>query len=49
LKSLAAAPEFVWELLLGIYLLVKGFKSSGIERLQADRRAVQTPHAVPTP
>jgi hypothetical protein len=49
LKSLAAAPEFVWELSLGIYLLVTGFKSSGIERLQADRRAVQTPHAVPTP
>jgi hypothetical protein len=49
LKNLAAAPEFVWELSLGIYLMVKGFKSSGIERLQADRRAVPTPHAVPTP
>jgi hypothetical protein len=49
LKSLAAAPEFAWELSLGIYLLVKGFKSSGIERLQADRRTVPTPHAVPTP
>jgi Domain of unknown function (DUF4386) len=49
LKSLAAAPEFVWELSLGIYLLVKGFKSSGVERLQADRRTVPTPHAVPTP
>jgi hypothetical protein len=49
LKSLAAAPEFVWELSLGIYLLVKGFRSSGVERLQADRRAVPTPHAVPTP
>jgi Domain of unknown function (DUF4386) len=49
LKSLAAAPEFVWELSLGIYLLVKGFKSSGVERLQADRRAVPTSHAVPTP
>jgi hypothetical protein len=30
LKSLAAAPEFVWELSLGIYLLVKGFKPSPI-------------------
>ena len=49
LKALAAAPEFVWELSLGIYLMVKGFKSSGIERLQADRRAVPTPHAVLTP
>jgi hypothetical protein len=49
LKALAAAPEFVWELSLGIYLMVKGFKSSGVERLQADRRAVPTPGAVPTP
>ena len=49
LKDLAAAPEFVWELSLGIYLMVKGFKPSGVERLQADRRAVPTPHAVPTP
>jgi hypothetical protein len=49
LKSLAAAPEFVWELSLGIYLTVKGFKPSGLERLQAGRRAVPTSHAVPTP
>ena len=49
LKNLAAAPEFVWELLLGIYLMVKGFKSSGVERLQADRRVVPPPHPVPTP
>lgn len=28
LKALAAAPEFVWELSLGIYLIVKGFKPS---------------------
>jgi hypothetical protein len=49
LKALAAAPEFVWELSLGIYLVVKGFKASGVERLQADRRVVPTPHVVPTP
>jgi hypothetical protein len=49
LKGLAAAPEFVWELSLGIYLMVKGFKSSGVERLQADRRAVPTRDAVPIP
>jgi hypothetical protein len=49
LKNLAAAPEFVWELSLGIYLMVKGFKPSGVARLQADRRTVPTPHAVPTP
>jgi Domain of unknown function (DUF4386) len=46
LKLLATAPEFVWELSLGIYLIVKGFKPSGVERLQADRRATPTPQAV---
>jgi hypothetical protein len=30
LKNLAAGPEFVWELSLGIYLMVKGFKPSPI-------------------
>jgi Domain of unknown function (DUF4386) len=30
LKILAAGPEFVWELSLGIYLMVKGFKPSPI-------------------
>jgi hypothetical protein len=49
LKNLTAGPEFVWELSLGIYLMVKGFKPSGVARLQADRRTVPTPHAVPTP
>jgi hypothetical protein len=49
LKTLAAAPEFVWELSLGIYLTVKGFKPSGIERLQADRRAVPAAQVVPVP
>jgi hypothetical protein len=50
LRTLAAAPEFVWELSLGIYLTVKGFKPSGIERLQANsRRAVPAAHAVPIP
>jgi hypothetical protein len=32
LKNLAAGPEFVWELSLGIYLMVKGFKPSPILR-----------------
>ena len=49
LKSLTVAPEFVWELSPGIYLTVKGFKASGVQRLQADPRAVPTRHAVPTP
>ncbi|HJU97401.1 MAG TPA: DUF4386 domain-containing protein [Jiangellaceae bacterium] len=48
-QVIATAPEFVWELWLGIYLMVKGFKSSGVQRLQADRQVVPTPHAVPTP
>jgi hypothetical protein len=48
-QVIATAPEFVWELSLGIYLMVKGFKPSGVARLQADRRAVPTPHAAPTP
>jgi hypothetical protein len=29
--------------------MVKGFRSTGIERLQADSRVVPTAHAVPTP
>jgi hypothetical protein len=37
LKALAAGPEFVRELSLGIYLTVKGFKSSGLERLRLGR------------
>ena len=48
-QVIATAPEFVWELSLGIYLTVKGFKPAGIERLQADRRAVPAAHAVPVP
>jgi hypothetical protein len=44
LKFLVAVPEFVWELSLGIYLMVKGFKPSGVERLQA----VPATPAVPT-
>jgi hypothetical protein len=48
-QVIATIPEFVWELSLGVYLTVKGFKASGIERLQARRRAVPTPDAVPVP
>jgi hypothetical protein len=29
IQNLSAAPEFIWELGLGIYLVVKGFKTSG--------------------
>jgi hypothetical protein len=31
------APEFVWELSLGIYLMVKGFKSSPITAIGGGR------------
>jgi hypothetical protein len=31
-QILATVPEFFWELSLGIYLMVKGFKSSPITR-----------------
>ena len=30
-QKLSAAPEFVWELGLGIYLIVKGFKTPGVD------------------
>ncbi len=33
LKNLAAAPEFVWELSLGIWLIVKGFNPSALASL----------------
>ena len=30
-QQLTAAPEFFWELGLGIYLIVKGFKTPGAD------------------
>jgi hypothetical protein len=30
LQGIATIPEFAWELSLGIYLIVKGFKASPI-------------------
>jgi Domain of unknown function (DUF4386) len=48
-QVIATAPEFVWELSLGIYLMVKGFKASGVERLQAGRGAAPARDAVPIP
>lgn len=29
-QGIATVPEFVWELSLGIYLIVKGFRSSAL-------------------
>ena len=44
-QAIATAPEFVWELSLGIYLMVKGFKPSPI--LEPDVRRTQSVAAVP--
>jgi hypothetical protein len=49
LKTLAAAPEFVWELSLGIYLMVKGFKPSPITaETTADTTTPPVPHEFAT-
>jgi hypothetical protein len=46
LQIIAVVPEFFWELLLGIYLMVKGFKPSAITaQLNADATA-PTDHRV---
>ena len=36
-QAIATVPEFIWELSLGIYPIVKGFKTSPILRRPADR------------
>lgn len=36
-QAIATIPEFLWELFLGIYLLVKGFKPSPILSMSTDR------------
>jgi hypothetical protein len=42
-QSIATLPEFIWELSLGIYLAVKGFKPSpitaGSRHLSAEAQA----------
>ena len=35
-QVLPAAPEFVWELALGIWLIVKGFNPSAVASLSTD-------------
>jgi len=32
-QVIATAPEFVWELFLGIYLTFKGFRAAGLRKL----------------
>ena len=34
LQLIATIPEFLWELFLGIWLIVKGFNTSAVARLQ---------------
>jgi hypothetical protein len=36
LSGIAVAPIFVWELSLGVYVVVRGFKPSGLAALAAD-------------
>jgi hypothetical protein len=35
-QTLASAPEFLWELSLGIWLIVKGFNQSALARLEPE-------------
>ena len=35
-QTIAAIPEFLWELSLGIWLIVRGFNPSAIARLQPE-------------
>ena len=40
-QAIATIPEFIWELSLGIYLIVKGFRPSPI--LETPPRVIQVP------
>ena len=42
IQNLSAAPEFVWELGLGIYLIVKGFKTPSAELKGATAQSAAT-------
>jgi hypothetical protein len=37
-KAVASLPEFFWELIFGVYLIVKGFKPSAITADMVDAR-----------
>jgi hypothetical protein len=45
-QVIATAPEFVWELGLGIYLIVKGFRPSPILAMDTTVRVPESPSAV---
>ena len=46
-QVIATAPEFVWELSLGIYLMVKGFRPSPITGGTTADTVPSAPHEVP--
>jgi hypothetical protein len=37
-KALASVPEFFWELIFGVYLIVKGFRPSAVTADMVDAR-----------
>ena len=52
-QTVAAIPEFLWELSLGIWLIVKGFNPSALASMSADPddgavTGVEHPAAVPS-
>ena len=48
LQGIATVPEFIWELFLGIYPLVWGFKSAPILSGSSGRRSQGTPAVAPS-
>ena len=47
LQGIATAPEFVWELFLGLYCTFKGFRPSAPILTPPERRAVPTTAEAP--
>jgi hypothetical protein len=45
LQGIATAPEFIWELFLGLYLTFKGFKSSPILAPESREQAISPAYA----
>jgi Domain of unknown function (DUF4386) len=45
-QAIATIPEFIWELSLGVYLLVKGFKPSALIALDAEPIASLAPQPI---
>ena len=46
LQAIATIPEFFWELSLGIYLIVKGFRPAPILAMEREVRLPESPSAV---